>query len=185
MQPSGEWVRKATPSRTLSYLAGVRYVNLHDMLDFNATDIPLTNPTRTENGFYSVDTDNNLFGTQLGIGGWHETARWSIGATAKAGAYINRIDLHSQFEVGESTIANSGITNATEDDLAFVSEASLLAKWHIRPNMSLRAGLELLFIDSIAVAPFQVNFIRGGYKQIAAQSDNVFLGTSIGLESHW
>jgi hypothetical protein len=185
MEPSGEWIRKATPSRTYTYLAGVRYVSLREMLGIDATDIPLTTPTRTEDGFYNVHTRNSMIGTQLGAGLAHETARWSVGAMAKAGAYINRIDLESEFQVGEATIANSGVTDSREDDLSFVAEAQLLAKWHLRPNVSLRAGLELLFIDSIALAPHQLNFISGGFEQIAASGDSVFLGTSFGIESHW
>jgi hypothetical protein len=188
MQPSGEWVRKATPSRTVTFLAGARYMNLREMLNFNATDVTVrTTPTPAlqEDGFYFIETDNNLFGTQLGVGAAHETARWSIGAMAKAGAYINRIDLNSQFQVGETVITNSGETNAEEDDLSFIGEAQLLAKWHLRPNVSLRVGLELLFVDSIALAPHQLNFIPGGYDQIAASGDSVFLGTSFGVESHW
>jgi len=93
--------------------------------------------------------------------------------------------LNSRFQVGETMITNSGATNAEEDDLSFVSEAQLMAKWHLRPNVSLRAGLEMLFIDSIALAPYQLNFIPGGYDQIANSGDSVFLGTSFGVESHW
>jgi hypothetical protein len=30
-----------------------------------------------------------------------------------------------------------------------------------------------------------VNFIPGGYPQIAASGDSVYMGTSFGLESYW
>jgi hypothetical protein len=115
----------------------------------------------------------------------YETARWSITAGAKGGGFWNRMHMQSAFQVGQSTIVNSGETDSTEDNLSFVGEASLMTKWHLRPNISLRAGLEVLYIESIALAPFQVNFIPGGYSAIAAGGDNVYMGGSFGVESYW
>jgi hypothetical protein len=186
MEPSGQWVRKATPTRTYSFLAGLRYANHRENLDWTATEIQVqANPTLREDGFYNVMTENNMLGTQLGASMSRETARWSLSAAVKGGPMWNRIDLNSQFQVGETVPLNGGTTNSTEDDLSFFGEAQLLAKWHLRPNVSLRAGLEILFIDSIAIAPHQVNFIPGGYPQIAASGDSVYMGTSFGLESYW
>ena len=184
MQPSGEWVRKATPTRTWSFLSGLRYTNHRETLDIQATDIPVT-AALDENGSYLVNTENNMLGAQLGASWSHETARWSVGVNVKGGPMWNRIDLNSQFQVGESTIVNSGFTSSEEDDLSFFGEAQLLTKWHLRPNLSIRAGLDLMFIDSIALAPFQVNFIPGGFEPIAASGDSVYLGTSFGIESYW
>ena len=184
LQPSGEWVRKATPTKTISFLSGLRYANHREFLNYNATDIPVTN-VLDEDGTYAIQTENNLFGGQLGVAWSHETARWSLGVSAKGGPMWNRIDLNSRFQVGETTIVNSGQTNADEDDLSFFGDAQLTGKWHLRPNVSIRAGLEILFIDSIAIAPYQINFIPGGFEQIAASSDSVYMGTSFGIESYW
>jgi hypothetical protein len=184
MQPSGEWVRKATPTKTLTFLTGLRYLNHREFLDYSATDIPVTNAL-DEDGTYLIHTENNMFGTQVGAAWSHETARWSLTALAKGGPMWNRIDLNSRFQVGETTIVNSGETNSEEDDLSFVGEAQLLAKWHLRPNFSIRAGLDILFMDSIALAPFQLNFVPGGFEQIAASGDSVYMGTSFGVESYW
>ncbi|RIK75072.1 MAG: hypothetical protein DCC67_15780 [Planctomycetota bacterium] len=184
LQPSGEWVRAATPTRTLSFLTGVRYVNLRELLDWNSTDNELTT-TREEGGFYHVTTENNMLGPQIGGSVSQETARWSLTLSGKAGGMWNRIDLNSDFQVGEQTIRNSGRTNSEEDDLAFVGEAELLGKWHLRPNVSLRGGFNILLVDSIALAPHQVNFIPGGFTAIANSGDSVFFGGTLGVESYW
>lgn len=184
MQPTGQWVRKATPTKTWSYLAGLRYLNHRETLGLDATEVPVS-ASLDENGFYRIATENNMLGTQAGVSWAHETARWSIGATGKAGAYWNRIDLNSQFQVGETTVLNSGVTNSEEDDLSFIGEFQLQGKWHLRPNLSLRAGMEIMFVDSIALAPFQLNFIPGGFTPIAASGDSVYIGTSLGVESYW
>lgn len=184
MEPSGQWVRKATPTKTFSFLSGLRYADHRELLHFNATDVPVAQNLR-EDGTYFVHTENNMLGGQLGASWTHETSRWSLGVNVKGGPMWNRIDLNSRFQVGETTILNSGVTNAEEDDLSFFGEAQLQGKWHLRPNVSIRAGLDLIFIDSIAVAPFQLNFIPGGFEQIAASADSVYMGTSFGIESYW
>lgn len=184
LQPSGEWVRRAAPTRTTSYLAGLRYLNHRERLDFNAFEIPVS-AALDEGGNYNILTENNMLGFQGGGTMSLEASRWSIGVTGKMGAFWNRIDLNSRFQVGETTIVNSGVTNSDEDDLSFIGEFQLTGKWHLRPNLSLRAGFEMLFVDSIALAPFQLNFIPGGFTPIAAAGDSVYMGTSLGVESYW
>jgi hypothetical protein len=183
LEPGGQWVRAATPTKTYSFLTGVRYLSLDEMLDWTAED-RIGTATVDEGGHYLVETHNQLIGTQLGGSLGFETARWSIIGSGKAGAYWNRINLNSSFDLNRTTDFD-GFTNSREDDLSFVGEAQLLAKWHLRPNVSLRAGLELLFVDSVALAPHQVNFIPGGYSAIANSGDSVFLGTSLGVEAYW
>jgi hypothetical protein len=188
LRPSGEWVREANPTRTLTYLAGVRYLNLREELNWTADGIrDSTNANaRTAAGFYDVDVDNNLLGTQIGFVSGFETGRWSISGSFKAGAYWNSIDLNSQFTIdGTNAQIGAGNTTADVDNLAFVGQGALQAKWHLRPNASLRAGLELLWIDSIAVAPFNLNFIPGSYPSVSAAADSVFMGASIGWEGYW
>jgi putative beta barrel porin BBP7 len=183
LMPDGQWVRAATPTRTYSFLAGLRYLNLDEMLDWTAED-RIGTANVNEGGFYFVETHNHMFGTQLGGSLGYETARWSVIGSAKAGGYWNRIHLHSSFDLNRTTEFD-GFTNSSEDDLSFVGEAQLVAKWHLRPNVSLRTGLELMFVDSVALAPHQVNFIPGGYTAIANSGDSVFLGTSFGVEAYW
>jgi len=184
LQPNGTWVRAANPTKTYSYLAGLRFININESLDWNANEIPISSTLR-ESGFYEVETDNRMLGGQVGGSFGYETARWSLTTTAKAGGYWNRMHMTSAFQVGETTILNSGETDSTQDNLSFVGEAGLMAKWHLRPNISLRAGLDVLLIESIAVAPFQMNFIPGGYSPIASGSDSVYMGGSFGIESYW
>jgi hypothetical protein len=182
LQPDGNWVRSAQTSQTYSFLAGLRYVNFTDVLDITAERNP--NVDASEGGNYFVDCDNNLFGGQLGVSVAHETARWSVGLNAKAGSFWNRMHMKSSFLAGPELVPSRGNTNSTEDNLSFVAEAEVLAKWHLRPNLSLRAGFEMLYVESVALAPHQVNFIPGGYPPIASSGDVVLLGTGLGIEAY-
>jgi hypothetical protein len=182
LQPDGHWVRSANTSQTYAFLAGFRYLNLTDVLNITAERDP--DDDASQGGNYFVDSDNNLLGGQFGVTVAHETARWSAGLNAKAGSFWNRMNLNSQFLAGPELVPSRGTTDVAEDNLSFVAEAEVLLKWHLRPNLSLRAGFELLYVDSVALAPHQVNFIPGGYPPIADDGDVVLMGTALGVEAY-
>lgn len=181
MRPDGEWVRVATPTRTRSLIAGVRYFGMTDNLAWDAFEVP--GPTSTATGNYRVRTDNKMFGFQLGFTQAHETSRWSIEFLAKAGGYVNRVDVDSTFS-GTTTLT-SGKTHLRGDTLAFLSEVQFLGKWHLRPNFSLRAGIELLYVDALALAPNQIDFLPGGSTKMVNSNNNLYLGLSTGFEGYW
>ncbi len=183
MRPDGEWVRTATPTRTRSLLVGVRYFDVTENLSWNAFGVPDTINGGTVNGNYLVRTDNDMIGIQLGASQSYETSRWSLGVLGKMAAMLNEINLDSNFSGTDSL--TSGTTRSREDSMSLLAELRLTGKWHLRPNFSLRAGFELLFVDSIALAPFQLNFVPGGNSQIVSSSNNLYLGTSVGFEGYW
>jgi len=152
LEPSGRWVRRAQPSVTWSLIAGLRYVDLNENLDWDAFGIPdADGDTNLEQGTYDIRADNDMIGSQLGFSWTHERARWSLGAEMKGGIFLNRSNVDSAFEVtGNVTSGNNRIE---EDNMSFLSDAAVLAKWHLRPNVSLRVGLDLVFLTSLALAP--------------------------------
>jgi hypothetical protein len=182
LQPDGEWIRAANTSQTYSFLTGIRYLKLNEALNITADFDP--DNDNSEGGFYHVDTDNNLFGGQLGVAVAHETARWSIGVSAKGGPYWNRMNLVSNFRAGPELVPSRGEVDTTEDSMSFVGECEVLGKWHLRPNLSLRAGMQILYVSSVALAPHQVNFIPEGYDPIADAGDVFCVGSSFGIEAY-
>ncbi len=184
LEPSGHWVRRAQPSRSNAFLAGMRFFNLNEQLYWNAFGIPdVNNDNTTETGTYYVNTNNVLIGTQLGVSSTYETARWSGGVWCKGGMYLNIMDVDSAFNVTGNV--TSGETDLQGDNIAFIGQAGVLGKYHIRPNLSLRAGLEVMLINHLAVAPSQLDFVPSGRSIISSGSDNYYMGGSIGFESYW
>jgi len=185
LEPSGHWVRRAQPSGTWSLLAGIRYLNINEDFNWDAFGIDEDNnaATAAQTGNYRIDTDNDLIGTQLG-GSWtYETARWSLGFQNKGGMYINRTNIDSDFFVTGGVTAGSN--NTTVDNLSFITEGSLVGKWHLRPNFSLRAGLEIMHVSSIALAAEQINFIPVSSSQVVGNGSATYMGGSIGFEGYW
>jgi hypothetical protein len=183
LEPNGQWVRRAQPSRSLSYLAGLRYFNLDEHVDWQAFGIPdFDDDGDDEEGTYDIKTANHMFGTQLGLSQTFETARWSLGAYLKGGMYLNVIHLESEFEITDTA---DGLTDLEGDILSWIGEASFIGKYHITPNFSLRAGLEILHMTALALAPEQIDFNPSGSPYIGMGKDNLYLGGSIGFESYW
>ena len=195
MEPSGRWVRRARPTASRTFLAGVRFFDLNENFDWSASGIDPDDDDSTDDtvdddfGNASILVDNDLFGTQVGFSWMYETARWSGGARAKGGMFLNLIDTKNVFFrtqnlTGDDIYSESSLE---ADELSFIGEAALIGKWHLRPNFSLRAGLEVLFISSVASAPKQLPgvFVPGGPPQVASHGDSTWLGGSIGFEGYW
>ena len=186
LESSGHWVRRAQPSNTRSLLAGIRFMSLDENFAWDAFGIPdsaTDADTLTETGNYRVTSDNNLLGPQAGFSWTHERARWSLGFQGKGGMFWNHTDVDSTFAVTGGTVAGNSSTKV--DNISFISEAALRGKWHLRPNLSLRAGLEVLYVSSVAHAVEQVNFIPVSTAQGIATGDSTYMGGSIGFEGYW
>lgn len=186
MGPNGRWVRRAKPSISRSLLAGIRYFDLNEDFDWNAFGIDADNDPNTaaESGSYQVRTDNDLIGTQLGFSWTYETARWSLGLSNKSGMYWNHTDVDSNFEVTGGV--TSGDNEISIDNLSFLVEGALVGKWHLAQNFSLRAGMEVLYVSSVAHAAEQLNFVPVQTAQTSIVNGNsTFLGGLIGFEGYW
>lgn len=190
LRPDGEWVRAATPTLTRTFLTGLRYFQMDDLLNWDAQGIPdnVTGEGATVDGNYHVRTENDLYGMQTGASLNYETSRWSLGILGKTGVYLNRMFLDSSFH--NTTELTSGRTSSSDDAVSFLSEVRIQGKWHLRPNFSFRSGLELMYIKSLAFAPYQLNFVPGDYSPIDSAAGNrdhyaFYLGFSAGFEGYW
>jgi hypothetical protein len=65
-----------------------------------------------------------------------------------------------------------------------MDQTQLIGRWHLTPGFSLRAGLQLLFVSSQAVAPEQANFIST-YSRLNTRNDPYYMGGSLGFEGYW
>jgi hypothetical protein len=179
MEPDGCWHRNANCGFSKDYLVGLRMLEMRDILDWRAEDITVAG----DDGYYSIRTDNDLFGFQTGIGFDFETGRWSIGLHGKGGVYLNDILSRSTLNFTADDTSDFDLRMST-DSLSFIGEAQVLARWHLSPNFSLRAGCEIMYLTGMALAPHQVNFVTT-YNQLANSDDPFFAGASFGFEGYW
>lgn len=179
MDPNGCWHRAANPGFEREFLVGLRFVDLGEKLDWRAQDIVTTGA----DGSYLIHTDNNMFGFQMGTGLTWQAPRWSVGATAKGGVYLNDALGRSQLDFTASD-ANDADLRLRENQLSFVGEFKLQGKYHVLPNVSLRAGYEMMFITAQALAPNQATFVTDT-SYLNTTGNPFFHGASFGCEFYW
>ncbi|QDU57620.1 BBP7 family outer membrane beta-barrel protein [Aeoliella mucimassa] len=187
LNPNGEWVRRANKGVTRQFIAGLRYVDLEEHLDWTADNISSLN---NEDGSYNIYTNNDLFGMQIGGSMLFENDRWNVEILGKGGPFLNDAKARSRMTVTDATATsgisadNSYLVENRESSLAFVGEFRLVARYHLRPNLSLRAGWQMMYITSVATAPDQANF-SPDEGRFPYTGDPFYNGAIFGFESYW
>lgn len=196
LQPSGEWIRRASPGFTWDYTAGFRYFDVEERLDWLATDIDTIKATTGQtaddvDGSYLIRASNNLFGLQLGVGLTYESDRWNVTLSTKQGFYINdarATTALTYFDPEEATASTTALNNYTtdlhENGVSYLGTGSIMARYHLRPNLSLRAGWEFMFVTGLALAPNQADF-NPAVRQLHLTGDSFYHGVSAGTEYYW
>jgi hypothetical protein len=179
MDANGHWHRAANSGFEREYLAGLRFMELGDTLDWRAEDIEVIG----DDGQYFIRTDNDLFGFQMGVGETYQSSRWSVGVIAKGGVYVN--DAHGHIILSfTADDLNDAELQLAEDELSFVGETTVIGRWHLSPNVSLRAAYELMYVTSLALAPNQATFLPT-ISYLNTTQDPFYHGASFGIEGYW
>lgn len=129
----------------VSYLVGARYLQLNEQFGFLGES-----DGGADFNSLQVDTQNDMFGVQIGIdGAWLVSTRWWIDVDLKGGIYNNSA---SQDTLFLSTTAPSQSISDSRDATAFVGDISLVANWQMTPAWTFRIGYQALFISGVALA---------------------------------
>jgi hypothetical protein len=179
MDPNGGWHRAANAGFEREYLVGLRYMKLEDRLDWHAEDIGVVG----DDGRYLIHTDNDLFGAQVGGGITYQASRWSMGIVTKGGVFLNDALGNNQLTFTDEDTDDSNV-RLRENQMSFVGELKLQSRFHITPNVSVRAGYELMYMTAIAQAPAQATFIPE-FAYLNTTGDPFYHGASFGLEGYW
>jgi hypothetical protein len=138
-------------------LAGFRYTKLDEEFEFNSlgSQPPVQDPNSTENASlrYTIDANNSLYGFQTGADIWCGLMQGlRIGAEGKAGIYANNYALANEIVTAPIVTLPTLYEPFDDTQPAFIGEASFDVVADILPSISLRAGYEVLFLNSIVLA---------------------------------
>jgi hypothetical protein len=135
----------------IQVLAGFRWLELHENLQFNA-DFGGNQAVITDN------TDNHLYGGQLGADMrlWNRGGPFSIDGVFKAGIYGNSSD--NTFGVTQAIGPAFG-AGQDKGQVAFVGEIGLTAVYQWTDHIALRGGYQLLWVDGVSLASDQLKAI--------------------------
>lgn len=193
LSPNGVWTRELNSDLYFDLLGGLRFIRQHEQFTFTSrgADADL------QRGDYFIETENDLIGLQIGGGAVYERGWWNVGASGKAGGYVNLADQHSvvNFADDRAGTSSSGFflaplpenrdERAGSQALAGVGELELFAAAHLRNNIRVRAGWNLMLIQGLALAPEQINFENHGVATISDSGLNVNTGWTLGAEMLW
>ena len=120
LHPDGKWRRECQPGRYISYLYGLRFMQIDETFRFHGQGVTDTYDSSgklidsvTNAGDYDVVTHNNLLGLQFGADMIFRECRWSWGIRAKVGPYVNFADQTSDIAAGQGQTPTSATTCPT------------------------------------------------------------------------
>ncbi|GMV81060.1 MAG: hypothetical protein AMXMBFR7_22440 [Planctomycetota bacterium] len=133
-------------------LAGVRYLNVNE--EFELIAVANQGDTGGDLGRYQVDTNNHLFGLQLGLELTHTFNDWvSLSLSGKSGLMVNAAS-------GDTTIrdGDDGVAFDADDDevgLSFLTEVGAFATFRPHKNFDIRVGYNALVVTGLALGAGQ------------------------------
>lgn len=154
-----------------SVLFGFRFLTLDEDLDFSSIKY-----STSTTGLYSIHTDNELVGLQIG-GEWGRTLsadRLRVSLYGKAGLFLNFAEQDTQ-AIGSAGFFAEGEADDTE--LASLLELGVVFTLRLTDHISLRGGYNHIFLTGLALAPDQLSNPR-------SVNGNNFLSTEGSLHLH-
>jgi hypothetical protein len=125
----------------LALLAGFRYVDLHEQVDGT-----FTTPGLADSRFITSNTDNHLYGFQLGGELGFNLGKINLTGVGKAGIFSNQADL--TLYGSDETAAVGGV----KGQLAFLGEVDLIASYCITDTIAVRLGYQAMWLSGAALA---------------------------------
>ncbi len=198
LHPNGRWRRECRPGRHFSYLFGVRVMSLDERFDWRSTGLintydPTTGallasaPVSAE---YLVRTYNDLLGLQVGADLTYRKCKYTYGVRVKASPCINFASQVSRVVTNAAddpyaTIPLDYRTSHARDVVTFIGEVGFVGTYRLRPNFSLRASYDLMWVTGLALASEQIAFQTDPPDAIDTYGINFYQGLTLGFEWIW
>jgi hypothetical protein len=194
LHPNGKWRRECQPGQYMSYLYGVRYMQVDETFNFHSTSraTPLLDdgtPDPAHTTVYNADYDavshNHLLGLQVGADMMFRQCRWAWGVRSKVGALINFSDQQSNIVSPDLTRTGAGQLSGAKHEASLIGEVGFTATYKFRPNLMGRAGYDFMWVTGLALAAEQLQFEPVPVNTINTNGTIFYHGISLGLEWMW
>ena len=194
LHSDGHWRRECQPGTYISYLYGLRFMQIDETFTFHSTGVgPFGNdssqPVQDAAGEYDVVTHNSLLGLQVGAEMMFRKCRWAWGVQAKAGPYVNFCNQSSTIDAavldGTARPAYHQYLSASAYPAALIGEAGFQATYKFKPNLTGRASYDVMWVSGVALAPEQLQFIANPTNHVGPSGTIFSQGVSLGLEWLW
>ncbi len=165
---------------SVSWLAGLRYVNLHEK--FNVAFLRDANESH-----YRISVENYMPGIQLGGNVQFNPQRsWSWDLTAKIGVLVDIAEQKTYLgDYNDSvTLRNH---EGEKTGATFLAEVAAALAYQFNTHFNIHGGYQMLYLSGIALAPEQISKRTGPHSGSACNLDGQaivhgwFLGLSFGF----
>jgi Putative beta barrel porin-7 (BBP7) len=167
--------------QSIELLTGFRYIHFGEEFSLSSFD------SQEGTTVYDVETENNLYGAQIGARYRACRGGWSWETTGKTGIYGNDMEQSQKPLVDFPNFVFRPGRSSDESDVSFVADLNFTAIYQLTRIWGLRSGYNLIWLEGVALAPEQLDFSNtpNSGKNLA-DGGGVFLhGVNIGLEARW
>ena len=195
LHPNGKWRRECQPGMYMSYLYGLRFMQLNETFRFHSESrIDTFDPrpallidSQENTGDYDIVTHNNLLGLQVGADMTFRQCRWSWGIRSKIGPYVNFCRSGQRHRLGPGSAPDVCSPIVLEQARRCTDRAKLgfEATYKFRPNLVGRAVYDFIWVPGVALAPEQLQFDTQPANRINTNGLAFFHGITLGLEWLW
>ena len=167
-------------TRSFSWMLGFRYISLDEAFDLTGTDGSFSSN-------YSIDTENDLYGAQIGAKQFarvfHDSVDLSV--LGKVGVFGNDASQKARLQDINGTFNTRDFANS-DGTTSFVGEINANATIWLYESLAVRTGYQLMWIDSVALAPEQFQQSSLGANAALNNSGDLFInGAYVGIELQW
>ena len=167
----------------VTWIAGFRFVELQESL--RAGSIA---PTTTD--LYSVDTNNQLYGFQVGANAQvlNCGGRFHVDGLFRTGVFSNNAEQTTHSPLGNVIPESVPSLTAGATQTAFLGELGLRGVYQLTNSIGIYGGYSAIWVDGLALAPAQVSATNlfGTPSASINTTDAVFFhGATVGLQASY
>jgi len=195
MSPNGGWSRHAERGWLPAVLIGTRVASVNETFTFASSRPDVS--TSVYNGTYNIQTQNILWGLNLGseLISRNEHYYWglrgrvtpavSFAANQQQAAGVNNTPTPPTPVVPVARGAFSWQQAADQVGPGFLGDLTILGGWQVTPNFAVQVGYDFLWVAGIATATRQFNLDNVRPNSIDGGGQVFYNGLSMGLEGSW
>jgi len=168
-------------SRCVTWIAGFRFVELQEHL--NAGSVA---PTTSD--LYSVDTNNQLYGFQVGANAQllNCGGRFHVDGIFRTGIFSNSAGQTTHSPLGDVIPESATSLSASATQTAFLGELGLRGVYQLTDWLGVYGGYSAIWVDGLALAPAQVaatNLFGTPSASINTTDAVFFHGATVGMQA--